>query len=149
MTARTVEHATFTIERTYQAAPNRVFAAWATPESKARWFAPDATEHTMDFRAGGAERNSGDGDPDGPLLVFESTYHDIVEAERIVFSSSLLTDGAVVTVSLTTVELRPDDGRTHLVLTQHSAFLDGHEQPSWREAGTRSQLDALDAELAA
>jgi uncharacterized protein YndB with AHSA1/START domain len=31
MTPRSTEHATFTIERTYDAAPERVFAAWADP----------------------------------------------------------------------------------------------------------------------
>jgi hypothetical protein len=34
MTQRSVTHATFAIERTYDAAPARVFAAWATSEAK-------------------------------------------------------------------------------------------------------------------
>ena len=38
MTERTVTHATFTLERTYDAPPARAFAAWATPEAKSRWF---------------------------------------------------------------------------------------------------------------
>lgn len=39
MTNRSVLHATFTLERTYPATPARVFAAWADPAAKARWFA--------------------------------------------------------------------------------------------------------------
>ena len=39
MTGRNVTHAVFTIERVYDAAPARVFAAFASPEAKARWFA--------------------------------------------------------------------------------------------------------------
>ncbi len=31
-------HGHFTIERIYDAAPARVFEAWADPEVKARWF---------------------------------------------------------------------------------------------------------------
>ena len=52
-----------------------------------------------------------------------------------------------MTVSLTTVELTPDGDSTRLVLTEHGAFLDGREQPAWREQGTSDWLDALSAEL--
>lgn len=36
---RSAQHATFVIERTYDAPPARVFAAWAEPKAKAQWFA--------------------------------------------------------------------------------------------------------------
>lgn len=147
MPTHTVSHDTFVIERTYPATPKRVFAAWSEPTAKARWFSPDATEHSLDFRVGGRERNRGGGPVGGPDLAFESTYHDIVHAERIVFTSTLLADDRIVTISLTTVELHSAAGGTRLVLAQQNAFLDGHEQPGWREAGTNSQLDALGAEL--
>src|SRR5919198_1232601 len=39
MTERSIEHAGFTIQRRYRAAPERVFAAWADPAAKAHWFA--------------------------------------------------------------------------------------------------------------
>jgi uncharacterized protein YndB with AHSA1/START domain len=39
VTDRSVTHATFVVERSYDAPPARVFAAWADPEAKARWFA--------------------------------------------------------------------------------------------------------------
>ena len=38
MTERTVSHATFVIERAYEAPPERVFAAWTSPEVKSQWF---------------------------------------------------------------------------------------------------------------
>jgi hypothetical protein len=51
-------------------------------------------------------------------------------------------------VSLTTVEFHPtSEGGTRLLLTQQGTFLDGHEEPAWREQGTSDQLDALAAEL--
>jgi uncharacterized protein YndB with AHSA1/START domain len=34
MTDRSVTHGSFSVERTYPAAPQRVFAAWATLEAK-------------------------------------------------------------------------------------------------------------------
>jgi len=39
MSERTVNHSTFVIERHYAAAPERVFAAFADPAKKRRWFA--------------------------------------------------------------------------------------------------------------
>lgn len=68
MTDRSVTHATFVVERGYDASPARVFAAWADPEAKARWFAspeewgPD--EFELDFRVGGRELSRG-----GPRAV--------------------------------------------------------------------------------
>jgi hypothetical protein len=56
---------------------------------------------------------------------------------------------AVSTVSITTVEIQPMDGGARLLLVEHGAFLDGLEQPSWREQGTDRHLDALGEELAA
>lgn len=42
MSKPTTQHATFVIDRRYDASPARAFAAWATPAAKARWFAgPD------------------------------------------------------------------------------------------------------------
>jgi uncharacterized protein YndB with AHSA1/START domain len=38
MTERSVTHATFVIERTYDASPSRVFAAFADPAIHDRWF---------------------------------------------------------------------------------------------------------------
>ncbi len=53
-----------------------------------------------------------------------------------------------MTVSVTTVEFRPAEGGTRLVLTEQGTFLDGSEEPAWRERGTADWLDALGRELA-
>jgi uncharacterized protein YndB with AHSA1/START domain len=46
---RYVTHATFSLERIYPVPPARVFAAWADPAAKARWFAPGtAAGHQLD-----------------------------------------------------------------------------------------------------
>jgi uncharacterized protein YndB with AHSA1/START domain len=146
MTDRGVIHSTFSLERVYQASPARVFAAWADPAAKARWFSPHGP-HKLDFRVGGREVNHARS-PGGQDMSFESHYHDIVADQRIAYTSTLSVADTVVTVSLTTVELTPEGDSARLVLTEHGAFLDGHEQPDWREQGTRGWLDALGADLA-
>lgn len=148
MSEHEVTHATFTLERRYPAAPAQVFAAWADPNVKARWFAASSASHELDFRAGGHEVNRADVG-EGRIAVFTSTYHDIVDAQRIVYSSTLAAEGRPVsTVSVTTVELVPNGTGTRLVLTEQGTFLDGQEQPSWREQGTSTWLDVLGEELA-
>lgn len=147
MTDRRILHGTFTLEPRYAAAPDRVFAAWAEPAAKARWFAGPEAEHRLDFRIGGREtvrRAAGD---DHPALAFESVYHDIVPDQRIVYTSTLSAGDELATVSLTTVEFQAVAAGTRLVLTEQGAFLDGQEEPGWREEGTRQWLAALAAEF--
>jgi uncharacterized protein YndB with AHSA1/START domain len=141
-----IKHATFTLERSYPASPARVFAAWSEPSAKARWYVGPDGEHELDFRIGGTETNRGR-HGDGPLLTFETRYDDIVPAQRIVYTSTMTADKTLTTVSITTVEFVADSEGTTLVLTQQGTYLDGHEEPSWREEGTSSQLDALGTEL--
>ncbi|MGE5292712.1 MAG: SRPBCC family protein [Micromonosporaceae bacterium] len=146
MTDRCAIHATFSIERVYSAPAGRVFAAWADPGAKARWFAGPDSEHQLDFRVGGREIARGRGH-DGAVLTFESLYRDIVPGERIVYTSVLSSGDRVATVSVTTVELSAEGEGTRLVLTEQGTFLDGLEQPSWREQGISGQLEALGEEL--
>ena len=146
MTIHSVTHATFSLERTYPVPADRVFAAWEDPTAKARWFAGSDPDHQLDFRVGGREVNHGH--HEGTTMTFESFYRDIVPGERIVYTSTLSADERLSTVSLTTVELSQVPEGTRLTLTEQGVFLDGHEQPSWREEGTGQWLDALGKDLA-
>ena len=119
MTERSVEHATFVVERTYDATPARVFAAWAEPEAKARWFrGPDerVAEFELDFRVGGREINRGA--VEGQEYTYEALYQDIVPDERIVYAYDMHMAGERISVSLGTVELTPEGGGTRLTYTE-------------------------------
>jgi uncharacterized protein YndB with AHSA1/START domain len=141
MSDHNVVHATFTLERTYSASPERVFGLWADEAAKARWFAGDPSNYELDFHPGGTERNWGL--YEGKTMTWESLYRDIVPDERIVYTSVMSEDDTVATVSLTTVEFTPDGDGTRLVLVEAGAYLDGRELPAWREQGTGDWLDAL------
>ncbi len=146
MTTRSLEHGSFSIDRVYDASPARVFAAWADPAAKARWFTgPEhwvGFSHELDFRIGGREVSSG-GPEGGPVHTYRALYWDIVQDERIVFTYEMLMDGTRISVSLATVELTPDGSGTRLSITEHGAFLDGHDFAAQRAQGTGSLLDAL------
>src|SRR5688572_19611717 len=107
MSAHSVTHATFTLERVYHAAPARVFKAWADPEIKARWFrGPDEWprgKYELDFRVGGRERLAG-GPAGGTVHLYNAVYQDIVPNERIIIAYDMHLDDRRISVSLMTVE---------------------------------------------
>lgn len=147
-----VVHSEFTIQRRYPHSPARAFSAFADPELKARWFRPPPSwterEYELDFRTGGHELSTGR-DDDGVNHAFRSRIHDVVEDERIVFAYDLLLDDRLISVSLTTIEFRPDGDGTELVFTEQGAFFDDLEDPAEREHGTGKLIEALDGFLAA
>jgi len=143
MPERSVVHSTFTLERTYDRLPARVFAAWADPALKGRWFGGGTDDAPidldMDFRVGGHETDRSDPG------AYAARYHEIVPDERIVFTYDLSFGGALVSVSLATVEFRLANGGsgTQLTYTEHGAFLDGLDDPELRKSGTGGMLDEL------
>jgi uncharacterized protein YndB with AHSA1/START domain len=153
MSKRSAKHATFAIERTYPASPARVFAAWAQPDAKRRWFACHdgwrTTAYELDFRVGGRERLR-TGPEGGTVHSFDGVYQDIVPDERIVYSYDMHLDDKRISVSLATVEFKPASAggkSTRLVFTEQGVFLDGYDGPADREEGTRELLKSLDGEL--
>jgi len=146
MTARSTTHATFTIDRLYDADPARVFAAWADPVAKTRWFGGGSDDYDLDFKVGGRELNRG-GEPGGAVYTYEAVYRDIVQDERIVYTYEMYLDDARISVSVTSVEFAREGEETRLTFTEQGVFLDGLDSPALREEGTGHLLEALGADL--
>ena len=142
MSERSTEHATFSVERVYEASRERTFAAWSDPEAKAQWYSDPEEELELDFRVGGWERHGGTL-PDGREYAYQAVFHDIVQDRRIVYTYEMRLDGIRISVSLATAEFTPEGDGTRLVFTEQGAFFDGHESPAGREHGMDSLLDLL------
>ena len=151
MSTRSTEHATFVIERSFPADPSRVFAAWASPEAKAKWFGPDwdgGPRLEMDFEIGGHERFAAT-TPDGTTYTYIALYKDIVADERIVYTYEMYIDEARMSVSVATIEFAPSGAGTALTMTEQGVFLDGHDTVAAREHGTREIIEKLAATVSA
>jgi uncharacterized protein YndB with AHSA1/START domain len=140
---RSTTHATFVIERTFGASPQRVFDAWADPAAKAQWFGPpNKPEYSLDFRVGGREHLAVP-TPDGSIFTLDAVYQDIVPGRRIIHAYDMHKDDVRISVSLATIEVEPHGDGTRLTLTEYGVYLDGHDTPQQREHGTIEMMDAL------
>lgn len=144
----TITNAAFTIERVLNAAPARVFAAYASLEAKNAWFKPPAEVETLarefDFRVGGRERFHARW-PGGVETDFQAVYHDIAASERIILAYDMFHNGEKLSVSLLTLEFRAEGGeRTRLIHTEQGAYLTGGtDAVKGREHGTAWHIDNL------
>jgi len=143
-------HATIVMERTYSAAPARVFAAWANVEARKRWSAPadniQIVYEESDFREGGRDvsRCIEPGNADYVAIVH---YLDIRSNQRIVFAESVAHGNANVSSALISVELTPAGAATRLNLTMQIAAYDGSKMEDGYQFGWSAALDNLAKEF--
>jgi uncharacterized protein YndB with AHSA1/START domain len=155
MTNPTIIHATAIVEKSYAKSPAQVFAAFADPAKKRRWYADrtgsalDAFE--MDFRTGGNETLVYRLGPNTPLpgarIANRETFQDIVPDRRIVMTSSSTIEGRCFSVSLVTFEVLATDRGCDLVCTHQDAFFEGSDGPELRAKGWQDLLSRLDQDL--
>jgi uncharacterized protein YndB with AHSA1/START domain len=148
---RSAVHAVFHLERTYDAPVARVWKALTDEKAKAKWFSGtpgrwELLERQMDVRVGGTERVRGRWEG-GVVSTFETTYHDVVPNERLVYSYVMHLNDRKISVSLATLQLKADGAKTTLKVCEQGAFLDGYDDSGSRERGTGYLLDALGASL--
>jgi uncharacterized protein YndB with AHSA1/START domain len=147
---RSVAHASFTLERAFDASPAKLFHALVDKAAKARWFEGGGDyvtlEREMDVRPGGKERVKGRW-ASGLVSSFDAVYFDVVPDRRLVYTYEMRLDDRKISVSLATLEIVPAGAGARLVLTEQGAFLDGYDDAGSREHGTGLLLDRLAASL--
>lgn len=147
-------HGSFIIERRYNAAPERVFAAWSDAKAKRAWFAEgegwDINNYELDFREGGAEKSKFRFEKGvetfGEETWFgnDTVFNEIIPNQRIIYTYAMDRNGVRFSISLASVELHPADTGTRLILTEHAAFFEGADGVRMREQGWQDLLGKLD-----
>jgi uncharacterized protein YndB with AHSA1/START domain len=116
----------FTLDRTYSASADRVFAYFTDPDLLARWFCPNPelpTSCDLDVRPGGAWRIvMGD-------WVVGGSYVEVEPPHRLVFTFDWDHDDDPPTT--VTVEITPTVDGTRLVLAHEEADDDGGHEEGW------------------
>ncbi|ETW98874.1 MAG: hypothetical protein ETSY1_17095 [Candidatus Entotheonella factor] len=144
MTAPSTEQ-TLRLVRWLPATPEAVFAAWTDAKSLQAWMCPDpvySTTAELDVRVGGCFRivmRHGEHE-----TVHTGVYREVQPPERLVFTWVSTTTQHQTT--LVTVELRPLDDGTELVLT-HEGFPDA-EAAALHDNGWQSIAAKLVTHLA-
>ena len=149
--ARSVVHATFHLERSYDAPVARVWQALTVEAAKQKWFGGtpgswEVLERHMDVHVGGRERLKGRWES-GVVSTFDALYHDVIPNERLVYTYEMHMDDRKISVSLATMQLKAKGEKTVLMVTEQGAFLDGYDDAGSREHGTGKLLVALGASL--
>ena len=149
----TVSEQEFVFTRVYEAPRRLVFQAWTDPKQVAQWWGPHGFTNPvceLDMRPGGAIRIDMRG-PDGTVYPMTGVYREVVEPERLAFTSAALDGGGRPLFEvLNTVTFAEHGGRTtqtstaRVVKTSAGAaqYLEG------MEAGWTQTLERLEAHLA-
>lgn len=142
------------LTRTFNAPRSLVFKAWTDPERLVQWWGPEGFTNPRceaDARPGGAIRIDMRG-PDGTVYPMTGTFQEIVEPERIVFTSGALDmAGELLFEILTTVTFEEQGQDTRLTLEARvvSFTAAGTHNLDGMEIGWTQSLERLDVHVLA
>lgn len=145
-------HDTIILERTYDASPARVFAAWESVEARLRWSVPletaGAAYDKSAFNVGGHEHQHFRPEGSPFMLSNDALYLDIVKGRRIALAYTMAMDGKPTSHSLAVTEFFPDGAEgCRLVFTEQGAYYGGEDDVTNRRIGTEDLLGKLADEL--
>lgn len=151
MTDRDTARPDMTIVRVFDAPRQLVWNAWTDPRHLAQWFGPREFTNPVceaDVRPGGTLRITMQG-PDGTRYPMMAVYDEVVEPERLAWTTDVEHDGNVSFEIRQVASFAERDGKTELTLqafvvrsTPESADALGGMEQGWSQS-----LDKLDALL--
>ena len=137
------------IERTFDAPRALVFRAWTDPNHVQQWWGPHGFTNPRcqwEARPGGAIHVDMRG-PDGTVYPMPGQFHEVVEPERLVFSSSAV-DGALEVVTTVTFADAGDKTAMRLEAIVVKATAEAQGALSGMAEGWKQSLERLGEELA-
>lgn len=123
-----------------------VFAAWASEEAQRAWSDPgEGWEMTVEqFRfAIGQTDICRFGPVGGQQYLNENRYLEIEAGKRIVYSTSLSSDGRLTFAGSVAVTFEATDGGTRMRLIEQGLYFDGQDDIEGHRSGWESMLAAL------
>ena len=155
MTESKAVHSTFVVERNFNKPVEKVFAAFSDLDKVRRWYGEgeghDVEEFRSDFKVGGEQMlryKLKAGTPvAGMTIRNEGRFQEIQPNARIVLASTMDLNDTRILVGIATIELSEHTGKTALVLTHQGVYLSEGLTPGMIEAGWKSLLEKLAAEL--
>ncbi len=142
-----------TLTRIYDAPRELVYKAWTDPSLMARWFGPKVFTSPiceLDVRPGG-EIYIVMRDPDGVNYPMTGLFQEVIEPERLVFTTRALADEAgrpqLETLDVLTLEDLGGKTRLTLEVTVIKATPAAEGALSGMEEGWSQSLDKLDEQL--
>lgn len=136
---------TLVMARTFDAPPERVFAAWTDPQLLAQWWGPPGSvvkEVQVDLQVGGSYRIA-ILHPEGDLLIVSGVYREIQAAEILSFTWRWENPHMDIGESLVTLEFRAEGEKTELHLSH--ALLPNAEARAGHAEGWVGILSELNA----
>ena len=149
----TNEERELVLTRVFDAPRELVFKAWTDPKQVAQWWGPHGFTNPvcdLDVRPGGAIRIHMRG-PDGTVYPMTGVYNEVVEPERLVFTSAALdADGNPMFEVLTTVTFAEQGGKTKQIMRARVVKSTAEAAPYIKgmEAGWTQSLERLAESLA-
>ena len=141
------------LTRVFDAPRELVFKAWTDPKRVAQWWGPQGFTNPvceLDARPGGAIRIHMRG-PDGTVYPMTGVYREVIEPERLVFTSAALDEkGNPMFEVLTTVTFAEQGGKTKQILRARVIKSTAQAAPylAGMEAGWTQSLERLSAFVA-
>lgn len=143
MAQNQIHHGTVVVERTIHVPTERVFAAYADADERARWAAPSDTAvfiyDETDFRVGGRDV-ARCGAKDDPRFRVESTYAHIAQHQCIVTTDTVQEGISLLSANLNTIEFFDEGNDTRVKITVQVTSFVGDEMIESTRSGNEGSL---------
>lgn len=142
----------FSIERTYNHTPERIYHAFEDKAAHYRWLVSgegwEIGDYTHDFSVGGHEHSKFRPEGHPGWFSNDTWYLELVKGRRIVSAYTMSAEGKPFSHSLATIELAPDGkGGCRLTYTEQGAFAGGPQDIVNRKTGCEELFGKLGVEL--